>query len=120
MTTEIPEVGNDDSPTTVKLRFLSQLKELLPNARQQLASAQQRYKLGYDRLVRPKNNALTDGSLVYTRKEVHDTGVNPKFDEQTEGPFRVISNDEHTLLLRIGDTMVRVSSDRVTPAPVPG
>jgi transposase InsO family protein len=119
MTMEMPEIGNGDSPTTLKSRFLSQLKELIPGARQQLASAQQRYKRVYDRLVRPKNDALTEGSWVYTRKEVHDTGVNPKLDEQTEGPFQVISNDEHTLPLRIGDTMVRVSSDRVTPAPVP-
>ena len=80
MTTEMPEGRKDDHQTTGKLRSLSQLKELLPNTRQQLDSAQQRYKRGYDRRVRPKNNSLTEGSCVYTRKEVHDTGVNPKFD----------------------------------------
>jgi hypothetical protein len=43
--------------------------------------------------------------------------VNPKLDQQVYGPYEVVSNDEHTLLLRMGDNFIRVSSDRVTPAP---
>ena len=34
-----------------------------------------------------------------------------------EGPFQVADNDDQTMLLRTGDHLVRLSSDRTTPAP---
>ena len=114
---ESPEPGNDNPPSTVKLKFLEHLKGLLPMARRKLAEAQDRYKRNYDRRVRPKNNSLSEGSHVYVRREVHEPSVNPKLDQQVDGPYEVASNDEHTLLLRMGDKFIRVSSDRVTPAP---
>jgi hypothetical protein len=101
----------------VKLKFLEQLKGLLPMARRQLADAQDRYKRNYDRRVRPKNSSLSDGSYVFFRREVHEPNVNQKLDQQADGPYEVVSNDEHTILLSMGDNFIRVSSDRVTPAP---
>jgi hypothetical protein len=56
-------------------------------------------------------------SHVYVRREVHEPNVNPKFDQQVDGPYEVLSNDEQTLLLCMGENFIRVSSDRVTPAP---
>jgi hypothetical protein len=45
--------------------------------------------------------------------------VNPKLDTQADGPFQVLENSGHTLLLQQGEMRNRISSDRVTPAPTP-
>jgi hypothetical protein len=103
----------------VKQRFIRQLRDLVPLAKQRLAEAQARYKRNYDRGVRQKNDSIEKDSWVYLRKEVHDAGTNPKLDDQVEGPFQVALNDGHTLVLRDGDDLMRVNSDRVTPAPTP-
>jgi hypothetical protein len=50
---------------------------------------------------------------------VHDTGVNPKLDDQAYGTFRVLWSDGHVFILQQGVDQVRVSADRVTPAPPP-
>jgi hypothetical protein len=116
---ETPESGNEDTPETVKLRFLQKLRELVLLARERLAEAQGRYKRNYDRTVRPKNDCIPKDAWVYVRKEVHAAGTNPKLYEQVEGPFQVALNDGNTLLLCIGDDIARVNSDRITPAPAP-
>jgi Chromo (CHRromatin Organisation MOdifier) domain len=51
------------------------------------------------------------------RRELHEAGVNPKLLDQVDGPYEVVSNDDHTLLLRKGPHLVRANSDRITPAP---
>jgi hypothetical protein len=116
---ETRESDNEDTPETVKLRFLQQFRELMPLTRDCLAEAQGRYKRNYVRTARPKNDGITKYSWVYVRKEVHAAGTNPKLDDHIEGPFQVALNDGHTLLLRIGDGIARVNSDRITPAPTP-
>jgi hypothetical protein len=88
-------------------------------AAERLRMAQQRYKRNYDAHVRPKNQGIPEGGWVYVRKEVYDAGVNPKLLDQVDGPFQVADKDDHTMLLRMGDHLVRVSSDRITPAPTP-
>jgi hypothetical protein len=64
-----------------------------------------------------KNKDVLPNSWVYLRREVHEVGLNPKLDEQVEGPYRVIETDGRVFKLRIGDDDVPVSSDRITPAP---
>jgi hypothetical protein len=103
----------------VKLRFLQQLRDLMPLARERLAEAQGSYKRNYDRTVRPKNDIFPKDSWVYVCMEVHTAGANPKLDDQVEGLFQVALNDGHKLILRIGDELARVNSDRITPAPAP-
>ena len=56
---------------------------------------------------------------MFVRREVHETGTNPKLNEQVDGPYKVLQTDGRTFLLRIGDDHVRVSSDRLTAAPTP-
>jgi hypothetical protein len=56
---------------------------------------------------------------VFVRREVHDTGVNPKLDDQADGPLRVLRSDCHVVILQHGVDQVRVSADRTTPAPTP-
>jgi hypothetical protein len=56
---------------------------------------------------------------VFFRREVHDTGVNPKLVDQAYGTFRVLWSDGHVFILQQGVDQVRVSADRVTPAPPP-
>jgi hypothetical protein len=111
------EPGSDNPPSTVKLKFLELLKGLLPMSRRQLADAQDCDNRIYDRGVRLKNSSLSEGSYVFVRRETHEPNVNPKLYQQVDGPYEVVCNDERTLLLRMGDKFIRVSSDRVTPAP---
>jgi transposase InsO family protein len=59
---ENPESGNEDTPETVKLRFLQQLREPKPLERERLAEAQGRYKRKYGRTVRPKNDGIPKDS----------------------------------------------------------
>jgi hypothetical protein len=119
LSTEIPSTETECNAETEKLRFLRRLKELLPMAAERLRMAQKRYKRNYDKHVRPKNQEVREGGWVYVRKEVYDVGVNPKLLDQVEGPFQVFDNDHHTMLLRMGDHLVRVNSDRITPVPAP-
>jgi hypothetical protein len=69
--------------------------------------------------VREKNKELQAGSWVYVRKEVHATGKNPKLDAQVDGPYRVLETDGRTFKINQGEQKVRISSDRITPAPAP-
>jgi hypothetical protein len=105
------------SAETEKLQFLNRLGELKALAAQQLRLAQERYKRNYDAHVRPKNLQISPGGWVYVRRELHEAGVNPKLLDQVDGPYEVVSNHDHTLLLQKGPHLVRVNSDRITPAP---
>ena len=119
LSVEIPRKREADTPENFRLRFLHRLKELLPLARSRLAESQARYKAGFDKGIREKNKDVSEGSWVFVRREVHETGTNPKLDEQVDGPYKVLQTDGRTFLLRIGDDHVRVSSDRLTAAPTP-
>jgi hypothetical protein len=116
---EIPRKLEADTPENFRLRFFNRLKELIPLARSRLAESQARYKAGFDRKVREKNKDVSEGSCVFIRREVHEMGINPKLDDQVDGPDRVVQTDGSTFLLRIGDDHIRVSSDHVTSAPTP-
>jgi transposase InsO family protein len=117
LSVETPRSLSQETPATAKLRFLQQLKELIPLARRRAAEAQGRYKDGFDDRVREKNKGLAPGSWVFLRREVHADGVSPKLDDQVDGPYRILDTDGQVFRLRIGDDDVRVSSDRITPAP---
>jgi transposase InsO family protein len=119
LSVEIPDAGTADTPATAKMRFLLRLRELCPLAQRRLEEAQARYKRNYDGSIREKNKTTRNGDWVYVRREVHDSNVNPKLDSPVDGPFQVVKTDGHTLVLQQGETQVRVSSDRITPAPAP-
>ena len=106
------------TPMTEKRDFLERIKTLRLRANGNLHKAQARYKRNYDRGVQPKNANLREGDQAYLRVEVTDTGRNHKLESLVQGPYEVIENAGTTFRLRIGDETVRVSSDRVTPAPV--
>jgi hypothetical protein len=97
---EIPEKGTADTPENARVRFLQRLKELHPLAQRRLAEVQARYKAGFDRSEREKNKELQAGSCVYLRREVHDTGTNPKLYQQVDGPYRVFETDGRTFVLQ--------------------
>jgi hypothetical protein len=112
------EAEAQDTPASVKLRFLTRVKELVPLAQKRLPEAQAQYKRNFDRSLKEKNNDVLSGSWVYLRREVHEAGRNPKLDDQVDGPYQVIETDGRVFKLRIGDEDVPVSSDCITPAPV--
>jgi hypothetical protein len=101
------------------MRFLGRLKELRPLAKKKLAEAQARYKATFDHSLREKDKEFQEGSWVYERKEFHATGTTPKLDAQVDGPYRVLETDGLTFQIQQGEQKVRVSSDRISPAPTP-
>jgi Chromo (CHRromatin Organisation MOdifier) domain len=105
-------------PDTEKQTFLERLKTLRTRATENLHKAQARYKRNYDQGVTPKNANLREGDLAYLRVEITETGRNHKLESLVQGPYEVLENAGETFRLRIGGETVRVSSDRVTPAPI--
>ena len=89
----------------------------MPLAQRRLVEAQARYKAGFHRSVLERNKEISAGEWIFLRKEVQETGVSPKLASPVEGPYRVIHTDGQNFSLRIGDEDVRVSSDRIKPAP---
>jgi transposase InsO family protein len=102
---------------TAKQEFLERLKTLRLRARENLHKAQARYKRNYDRGIQTKNADLTEGDEAFVKVEVTEQGRNSKLESLVQGPYRVVENAGTTLRLQIGEETVRVSSDRVTPAP---
>jgi Integrase core domain/Chromo (CHRromatin Organisation MOdifier) domain len=105
------------TPRTAKQEFLERLKTLRIRAGGNLHQAQVRYKESFDKNVRPKNSEVKEGEEVFLRVEVTEVGRNHKLESLVQGPYRVLDNAGTTFRLRIGAEDVRVSSDRVTPAP---
>jgi hypothetical protein len=113
------EAEFQDTSSSAKLRFITRVKELVPLAQTRLSEAHAQYKRNFDQSIKEKNKAVFSGSLVYLCREVHEAGRNPKLDDQVDGPHRVVETDGSVFKLRIGDDDVPVSSDPITPAPVP-
>jgi hypothetical protein len=105
------------SPRTAKHEFLERLRTLRIRAGGNLHQAQTRYKDSFDKSARPKNSEVKEGEEVFLRVAVTEVGRNHKLESLVQGPYRVLENAVTTFRLRIGADDVRVSSDRVTPAP---
>jgi Chromo (CHRromatin Organisation MOdifier) domain len=106
------------NPAKQKQAFLERLKSLRKIADGRLSEAQERYKRTYDRGVpREKNAGIPVGGWAYVRAEVPETGRSHNLDSLVHGPYEVVENDSHTFRLRMGSDVVRISSDRITPAP---
>jgi hypothetical protein len=106
------------TPRAAKQEFLERLKTLRIRAGGNLHKAQSRYKANFDKRVRPKNSEVKVGDEVLLRVEVTDVGRNHKLESLVQGPYQVLENAGTTFRLRIGGDDIRVSSDRVTPAPI--
>ena len=119
-TTSLQDLPRDEEvdPGTEKQALLERLKTLRLRADGKLSTSQTRYKAAYDRGVSTRKNAnLRDGDFAYVRVEVTEVGRSHKLDSLVHGPYRVVENAGHTFRLQIGSDVVRISSDRVTPAP---
>jgi hypothetical protein len=57
------------------------------------------------------------GGWAYVRAELPETGRSHKLDSLFQGPYEVVENDSHTFRLRMGSDVVRISSNRIAPAP---
>jgi hypothetical protein len=60
---------------------------------------------------------VKEGNDVFLRGEVTDVGRKQKLEYLVQGPYQVLENAGATFQLHIGAGDVRVSSDRVKPAP---
>ena len=102
-------------PASAKQEFLRRVRELRERAGGSLQRAQTRYKSTYDRDVRMLNKDVKPGDWVFLKDET-PRGEHSKLESPVTGPYRVESQDGHTLRVRMGTEVVRVSSDRVCPA----
>jgi Chromo (CHRromatin Organisation MOdifier) domain len=109
----------EQSVSAAKQEFLERLNTLRIQAQGNLHVAQTRYKQKYDRGIRTKNAHLQEGDQAYFKVEVTELDRNSKMESLVEVPYVVVENAGTTLRLQIGDEVVHVSSDRVTPAPRP-
>jgi hypothetical protein len=87
------EAEVQDTPASSKLRFITQVKELVPLAQTSLSEAQAQYKRSFDRSIKEKNKEVLSRSWVYFRRKVQEAGRNPKLDDQVDGPYQVIETD---------------------------
>jgi hypothetical protein len=101
-----------------KRAFMELVKTLRLRANGNLHKTQVRYKRNYDRGVQPNSANLREGDQAFLRVEFTDTRRNQKLESLVQGPLEVVEMAGTTFRLRIGDETGRVSSDRVTPAPV--
>jgi transposase InsO family protein len=106
------------TPRAAKQEFLERLKTLRIRAGGNLHTAQARCKANFDKSVLSKNSEVKVGDEVFLRVEVTDVGRNHKLESLKQGPYKVLENAGTTFRLRIGGDDIRVSSDRVTPAPI--
>ncbi len=116
----IPTTGGGADPTSTlsdKRRFLKRLEDLVTTARAKLTKTQARYKKFFDARVRPLNGEVQPGDKVFLRVETRTKGRSKKLEPKEHGPFEVISNDGHTLLVRNGIEHLRVSAEGVVAAP---
>jgi Chromo (CHRromatin Organisation MOdifier) domain len=119
-TTSLQDLPREEKldPTSQKRAFLERLKTLKLRADGKLSASQLRYKKDHDRGVsRQKNAHVREGDYVYVRVEVTEVGRSHKMDSLVHGPYRVVENAGHTFRLQMGLDVIRISSDRVTPAP---
>jgi hypothetical protein len=89
------------APLPAKREFLERLRTLRERAGGNIHRAQVRYKQGYDRTVKETNRVIVEGNEVYVRAETPQGEQHSKFDSLAKVPYRVESNDGHTMLLRV-------------------
>jgi hypothetical protein len=113
-------IGKDHgTPEEEKRLFVHRLKTLVPLAKEGLVEAQRKYKENFDKNARVANPRFCPNSWIFLRKESSNPEGKYKLDEIAEGPYRVIKSEGHTLVIRIGEDDVRVSTTRSTRAPRP-
>jgi Integrase core domain len=97
--------------------FMRRIALIGAQAKESLAKAQERYKRCYDAHVRLRNSQITAGEYVLIRVYADS----PKLTLPLAGPFRVIRVDARngTYVVATREGPVRVSGDRVRPAPMP-
>ena len=132
--TTVPQdaVSNTEDPRTpvqYKRATLRKLRDALERTRVKLTAAQRRYKTDFDKKVRFRS-VIAVGDLVYddrprrpltsTEREgpPSDGGApSVKLLPKTEGPFRVLSATETTVVVDQDGVSNRVSIDRATKMP---
>ncbi|CDF39905.1 unnamed protein product [Chondrus crispus] len=125
-------VSNTEDPRTpvqYKRATLRKLRDALERARVKLTAAQRRYQADFDKKVRFRP-VIEVGDLVYVDRPPrpltstergdlpsNDGGPSVKLLPKTEGPFRVRSATETTVVVDQDGVSNRVSIDRITRMP---
>jgi len=80
-----------------------------------LRTTQQRNKRNFDTDVSPRNKTVRIGDYLYMTNHHRQH----KLQSRAVGPYVVIDADDSTHVVDVSGEEVRVSSDHVTPAPLP-
>jgi len=118
-----PDLSAVSNRATLYKRWVARLKQLLETASRNSASAQARYKRDFDARLRRNAESLVPGVHVFVRRDYSPKtdGSVPgrhKLSPVADGPFKVLSVDEDTVVVDDGDgNEERLSRDRVVRAP---
>ena len=118
-----PVYEDGKKPREYVAQFQQAVKKLAAGAAEKLQVAQQRYKDGFDKRVRPLTQAIA-GDWVYITREVPErTGVEDqprrhKLQSKAQGPYEVLDATDHTVTIIREDGMIEViTRDRTSRAP---
>jgi len=114
----VPTGQRDVNPTSYLQRWKSWLQTLLENARTELAKSQEKYRNNFDERLRRQKDNLKPGGYVFVRKErFQDEEKKHKLSSVADGPYKIEHVDPYTVTLKIGQTLEKISRDRVVEAP---
>ena len=111
-------------PAEYRLRWKQWLSHLMHTTDERLTAAQERYKRGFDNLIRPLRLALRKDNYAFLRADRpgrDSDNRSHKLAPLVTGPhlIREVSDDGRTIVLDLSGKDERVSRDRVVPAPSP-
>lgn len=107
-----------EKPKEFRDRWVMWLKCLVADAKVASKGEQVRQKRNFDQHVRPVEQQLKAGVLVYVKKEGYTKAeTRHKLASVVEGPFMVLGVGEDTVLVRRDVDDERISRDRIVLAP---
>lgn len=108
--------GEDEDSQTAALRFVEDLKSIIPQVRKHLAKAQEAYKKTFDATVAEKNKDLREGDWVFLASH---TRKRSKLAHKSVGPYMVLRTDGRRFTVETPSGIRTVTSDHATRAPAP-
>ena len=116
-----PQLNNVQGSSQFHTKWKEWLRALMSTASTEMAKNQARYKANFDARIRRNKEAeqVGKGSYVFIRKDYSNPNEKRhKLADIVSDPFKVVDVNEDTVVVVDGADEIRISRDRVTPAPV--
>ena len=115
-----PTIEQCRSTAQYHSKWMSWLDSLMSTAKSSMSKEQDRYRRNFNQCLRRDNQDIRSGSFVFVRKDYTNKNERKhKLAPIANGPYRVVNDDEHTVLIEDGSRRERISRDRVEAAPNP-